>query len=157
MVRKKSKFPTDAQIEIWVLNRKKKSGRVIAKQKNVTPAFVSQSLKEAKQRIEDLLKDSARANKIKIEVLNSELGFARGQNQQLKTKAYITFSPINGVQVWYEHKGDCAGCDVLEECQTALIQEFKERNIPIVNQTLAPTHLSEIFFNHLEALINDNK
>ncbi|MHA2324595.1 MAG: hypothetical protein ACXACB_04275 [Promethearchaeota archaeon] len=154
VIRKKSKFPTDTQLEIWMLNRKNFSGRAIAAQKKVTPAFVSQTLKEAGLRIEALLRDSAKANKIKLNYLNTELGFARGQSQMLKVKAFITFSPINGVQVWYKHQGDCAECEVFEECRAALLQEFKERNLPIESPTLAPTHLSEKFFEQLEVFIN---
>ncbi|MFW9997023.1 MAG: hypothetical protein ACFFD4_33580 [Candidatus Odinarchaeota archaeon] len=137
-----------------MLNREKYSGRAIAKQKKVTPAFVSQTLKEANERIKALLQESARANKVKLDYLNTELGFARGQSQMLKLKTYITFSPVNGVQIWYEHQGDCVDCEVFEDCRAALLQEFKERNLPIDNPALAPTLLSERLFDQLEALIN---
>jgi hypothetical protein len=154
---RKSKFPTNAQIEIWILNRNKETGRAIAKQKNVTPAFVSKTLKEANNRIKDLLESSANANKIKLDFINVKLGFARGQSQMLNVKTFITFSPSNGVQVWYEHKGDCANCEVYDECRSALLQEFKERNLKIDSPTLAPTDLGEKLFEELEVLSNDKE
>ena len=154
-IQRKSKFPTDTQIEFWVLNRDNYSGREIAKEKKVTPAFVSQTLKEANERIDTLLRDAAKANKIHLNYINKELGFARGKSFILKMTVFITFSPTNGVQVWYKQKGSCVGCEVYDECRTALLQEFKERNLPIDNPTLAPTHLSEILFDYLEKMIVD--
>lgn len=156
-IRRKSKFPTDTQIEFWVLNQKNYSGRKIAKERNVTPAFVSQTLKEANERINALLRDAAKANKIKLDYVNKELGFARGKSFLLKMTVFITFSPTNGVQVWYKQEGGCVGCEIYEECRAALLQEFKERNLPIDNPTLAPTHLSEQLFEFLEKIIVGNE
>jgi len=107
----------------------------LAKEKKVTPAFVSQTLKEANERIDALLHDAAKANKIKLNYVNTELGFARGKSFVLKMTIFITFSPTNGVQVWYKHQGGCVGCEIYEECRTALLQEFKERKLPIDNPT----------------------
>ena len=154
-INKKSKFPTEIQVEIWKLNRDKVSGRKIAKEKEVTPAFVSKTLKEASKRIENLMLDHARANKIKLDLVNIELGFARGFSKMLNVKAFITFSPSNGVQVWYEHKGECASCELLDTCRSFLKIEFDERNIKLESETLAPTDLGEKLFDKLEALSND--
>ena len=154
---KKSKYPTEIQVEIWKLNRDKKSGRIIAKEKEVSPAFVSKTLKEANKRIQDLIANQANSNKIRVDLLDVELGYAIGYSKMLNVKAYITFSPMNGVQVWYEHKGDCASCELLNTCRNVLIQEFKERGIKIENDTLAPTDLGEILFQELEDLKNVEK
>ncbi|MHA2105466.1 MAG: hypothetical protein ACW981_18735 [Candidatus Hodarchaeales archaeon] len=154
---RKEKYPSEKQLEIWYLNRSQKSGRSIAKQLNVSPAFVSKSLKQGNQRIKVLFENTARSNKIKLDLLDPELGFARGYSHMLDIKAYITFSPTNGIQVWYEDKGDCANCEVFKECRTALLQEFKERNISIANPTLAPTNLGDELFKKLEELSRDKK
>jgi transcriptional regulator len=155
-IRKKTKFPTDTQIEFWVLNRKKYSGRKIAKEKKVTPAFVSQTLREANERIDTLLRDAAKANKIQLNYVNKESGFARGKSFMLKMTVFITFSPTNGVQVWYKQQGTCVECEVYDECRTSLLQEFKERNLPVDNNTLTPTHLSDKLFDYLEEMVVDN-
>ena len=55
------KYPTRAQVEIWILKRNNLSGRKIAQQRDVTPAFVSKTLKEANKRIKSLLKSSDKA------------------------------------------------------------------------------------------------
>ncbi len=146
------KYPTKTQVEIWFLKRNEISGRKIAKQRDVTPAFISKTLKEANKRIKSLLESTAKTNKITLELISAELGFAKGESHIFNLTAYITFSPENGVQVWYEHKGDCVTCDELIHCRTILLKEFKERNIKLENPHLQPTTLGEQLFQKLEEL-----
>ena len=149
-----TKPPTKRQITIWNLKRNEKSGREIAKEIEVDPAFVSRSLKEANKRIMGLLKEAGKMNKIKLNLIDGELGYARGHSHIFNISAYITFSPINGLQVWYEHKGDCTSCEEFVECRTALLQEFKERSIKIQNPTMSPTELSDLLFSKIEERLN---
>ena len=58
---RKTKYPSDAQLEIWNMNRNKIPGKEIAKRKDVTPAFISKTLKITNKRIEDLLVNSAKS------------------------------------------------------------------------------------------------
>ena len=142
--------PTKRQITIWSLNRNEMKGREIAEKINVDPAYVSRSIKEANKRIKQLLKEAGKMNKIKLDLINAELGFARGYSHIFKITAYITFSPINGLQVWYEHKGDCSSCEESSDCRSSLLQEFQERNIEIPDSSLPPTDLSELLFKTIE-------
>ena len=144
------RYPTESQIEIWYLKRIKLSGKKIAKQKEVTPAFVSKSFVEAKKRIKSLLNETAASNKVSLDLLNETIGFARGYSHIFNVKAYITFSPKNGVQVWYDHEGDCISCERFGQCRKILLQEFSERNIKLDNPQLRPTDLGKLLFKILE-------
>ncbi|MHA2110324.1 MAG: hypothetical protein ACW98W_02535, partial [Candidatus Hodarchaeales archaeon] len=73
---RKVKHPTDKQLEIWKLKRTKLTGKEIAAKKEVTPGFVSKTLTEANQRIKGMLENAAHMNKITIDLMNEELGFA---------------------------------------------------------------------------------
>jgi hypothetical protein len=146
------KYPTRTQVEIWFLKRNALSGRKIAKQKDVSPAFVSKTLKIANKRIKSLLENTAKTNKISLDLVSAELGFAKGQSRIFNITAYITFSPENGLQVWYNHKGDCATCEEFFHCRTVLLQEFKERNIKLDNAQLQPTDLGDYLFQKLEEM-----
>jgi hypothetical protein len=146
------RYPTKTQVEVWFLKRNALSGRKIAKRKDVSPAFISKTLKEANNRIEALLENTAKANKITLELLSAKQGFAKGRSHMFDVTAYITFSPENGVQVWYEHKGDCSSCEELSHCRKILLQEFKERNIKIDNPQLRPTDLGDYLFQKLEEI-----
>ncbi len=147
------KAPTKRQVTIWALKRNKMTGREIAQQIRVDPAFVSRSLKEANKRIEELLEEAGRMNKIKLSLVNGEMGIAHGHSHIFNIDAHITFSPVNGLQVWYEHKGECTSCEEFVECRKALLQEFKERNIEAPNSTLRPTDLSDYLFEKIEAML----
>jgi hypothetical protein len=144
------RYPTETQVEIWFLKRKKLSGRKIAKQKEVTPAFVSKSFVEAKKRIKSLLIETAKSNKITLDLINETIGFTRGFSHIFNVISYITFSPKNGVQVWYDHEGDCITCERYGQCSKILLQEFKERSIKIDSPQLRPTDLGKKLFKILE-------
>jgi hypothetical protein len=70
-----------------------------------------------------------------------------------KVKAFITYSPMNGLQVWYDHKGHCENCEEFGDCRRIILQEFKERHIMVQNEALRPTELGEILFEKIEATI----
>jgi transcriptional regulator len=150
---RRQKHPTERQITIWTLKRNNLTGKEIAKQIEVDPGFVSRSLKEANKRVRDLLEEAGRMNKIKLKIINGELGIARGHSHIFNISAHITFSPNNGLQVWYEHKGDCTSCEEFSECRRALLQEFTERNIKIPDTTLRPTDLSDLLFKKIEMML----
>ncbi|MFX1514484.1 MAG: hypothetical protein ACFFCQ_18065, partial [Promethearchaeota archaeon] len=110
-------YPTETQVEIWFLKRTKLSGRKIAKQKDISPAFVSKAFVEAKKRIRSLLEETAKSNIITLNLIDETIGFARGYNHPFKVVSYITFSPKNGIQVWYDHEGECAVCERYGQCR----------------------------------------
>ena len=147
------KYPSKTQVEVWFMKRNEIIGAEIAKHKNVTPAFVSKTLKEANKRIKILLEGTAKANKISLDLINEKIGFARGRSHMFELTAYITFSPENGVQVWYDHKGECSSCNEFSRCRKTILLELKERNIKINNPSLRPTDLGEYLFRKLEEMV----
>lgn len=149
----KIRYPSDKQLEIWKLRRDKLKGREIADKKDITEAAVSKSLKEANKRIKDLIEYSARMNKIELERTSAKLGFAWGKSHTFKLKAWITFSPVNGVHVWYKHEGACEACGELGYCRSVLKQEFKERNLKLPSEMMKPSKLAELLFQILEAMV----
>ncbi|MHA2139845.1 MAG: hypothetical protein ACW98G_18325 [Candidatus Hodarchaeales archaeon] len=138
------------QIDIWTLKREQLTGREIAAKRNITAGMVSKTLTEANNRVKALLQNAARMNKITLKLISPEHGYARGLSHMFNVNAYITFSPDNGVQVWYDHKGDCIQCDKYSYCRESILQEFKERNINIENPSLRPTDLVEILLRTVE-------
>ncbi|MHA2095433.1 MAG: hypothetical protein ACW98F_12510 [Candidatus Hodarchaeales archaeon] len=129
------------------------NGKEIAKKKEITTASVSKSLKEANSRIDDLLKNTARSNKVQLDLISPKLGYARGYAPALKLRVYITYSPINGIQVWYDHQGECEMCEELNGCRQSLLQEFKERNLNVPSKTIRPTDLSAVLFTKIEGML----
>jgi len=153
------RYPSKKQVEIWSLKRtqitndQQTFGKELAKQMNISPAAVSQTLSKANGRIIALIKNAVKMNKIRVDLLSPELGFARGESLIFKTRTYITYSPENGVQIWYDHKGDCEGCEEFGECRRDILQEFKERNLRPPNPMLRPTDLVETLVKQLERML----
>ena len=126
------------------------NGKEIADKKKISTASVSKTLKNVNSRIEELLKSAASSNKIKLDILSSKQGYARGYSPPLKIRVYITYSPANGIQLWYDHKGSCEMCEVLNGCRDLLIKEFKEREIEIPHKAIRPSDLSALLFSKIE-------
>jgi hypothetical protein len=147
------KYPSSKQVEIWSLKRENYLGKDIAEKKSVSPARVSQLLKEANERIGNLLETTAKANKIQLEVISAQLGYAQGVSCIFNVQAYITFSPANGLQVWYDHKGHCGDCEEFADCRRIILQEFRERKIRVPNEFLQPTDLGELLFRTVEEML----
>ncbi|MHA2232576.1 MAG: hypothetical protein ACXAB4_08785 [Candidatus Hodarchaeales archaeon] len=155
------KYPTKKQVAIWNLRRTQLTkdhrivGKEMAKQLDISPGAVSQFLTEANNRIRAILENAARMNKIRLDLLSPEVGFARGKSLIFKTQTYITYSPVNAVQVWYDHKGDCEGCEEFGDCRRGILQEFKERDLNVPNAALRPTDMVELLVRELEGMVND--
>lgn len=148
------KYPTEKQVEIWHLKRNRLTGNQIAKKKGINAATVSKLLKEANERIMTLLENAARGDKIHLEKIDPQIGYAKGHNYTLDIDAYLTYSPLNGVQIWYDHVGECEKCQEYGQCRMSIFQEFKERGIEIPNQKLRPTNLIDFLFEKLEELFD---
>ncbi len=152
------KYPSRKQAEFWSLRREFFSKgnpkmSTIAAERQISLAAVSQTLKKANKRIRKLLESTARSNKICLDIISPEIGYARGKSRIFKVKAYITYSPINGVNVWYDHEGDCETCEEQTDCRQILFQEFQERKLPILDEALQATELAEHLFRELEDLL----
>jgi hypothetical protein len=147
------RYPSTLQMEIWQLKRTKLTGKQIAYRKQISHAAVSKTLKEANKRVISLLENGARMNKIHLNLISAKLGFARGYSHVFKVRAYLTYSPTNGVNVWYEHKGVCENCEDFVNCRKLLLLEYKERDMKVPNNALRPTTLGEILFLELEEML----
>jgi hypothetical protein len=114
------RYPTKQQSQIWLKRRSKVPPSIIAKELKVSRPFVSQAQKIAEGRIKKLLLSAAQMNRISIDDISTESGFARGFNPATSAKTYITFSPEFRVQIWFDHEGDCGKCELYSECDRIL-------------------------------------
>jgi hypothetical protein len=141
-------YLTPKQRTIWDLKSTGLQEANIARKLNVTRQTVHKSLDIANLKIGEALEETAKINKIDIQTVDSLKGFLLGYSSHFKTKAFITFSAKNGVQVWYKHEGDCAKCDKIDACREALLAEAKDRNFLLLDDTskILPSKLAEALF-----------
>jgi hypothetical protein len=114
----------------------------IANQLGITRQGVSQALRQMDDKIESSLREMARANHIRIEKIDVEKGVLFGRSVPFRTDAFIFVSDRHGMQVWYDHEGDCASCDQYTQCIEFLWDFAAELGIKI-EKTSDPTKMAE--------------
>ncbi|MGD9395265.1 MAG: hypothetical protein PVJ05_02435 [Candidatus Thorarchaeota archaeon] len=128
--------------------RSKIAPSVIAKELKVSRPFVSQAQRIAEQRIKKLLLTAAEMNRISIDKISPEVGFALGFNPANSARTYITYSPEFRVQVWHDHEGDCNNCELNTECDRILRGLALEWGFSIPKE-LQPTQVAITLFNKI--------
>lgn len=135
----------------WTLRRSGVSNIGIAQQMGVSRQAVSHALLAMDEKVESTLREMARANQIAIGKINAGRGILIGQSIPFAAAAVIFVSQKHGVQVWYEHEGDCGTCPRYTECIELLWDYAGELGIRI-QKTADPTMMAEELFGKVRAL-----
>ena len=145
-------FNNERQFEFWKLRRSRISNITIATNFRISRQAVSKALLTIDGKIEITLREMAKANKIAIEKINPQLGVLLGRSVPLGIDAVIFVSGSHGVQVWYEHDGDCGACGEYAECIELLWDYADELDIKL-NRTADPTKMAEELFSKVKEMI----
>ncbi len=103
------------------------------------------------ERIEKTLLEMARANQIEVEKINMERGILFGHSVPFNASAIIFVSAKHGMQVWYEHEGNCGACTRYAQC-IELLWDFADEMKLKLEKTDDPTKLAEELFEKLRGL-----
>ena len=142
----------EKQFEFWVLRRNGLPNINIAKHFGVSRQAVSRALLSMDKRIKEALLEMARANRIEVEKLDSKKGILFGRSVPFKTNVIIFVSTKHGMQVWYEHEGDCVSCERYKEC-IELLWDFAEEMQLKLQSTEDPTKIADELFEKLKGLV----
>jgi len=142
----------EKQFEFWVLRRNGLPNINIAKQFGVSRQAVSRALLSMDKRIEETLLEMARANGIEVEKLDSKKGILFGRSVPFKASAIIFVSAKHGMQVWYEHEGECGSCERYREC-IELLWDFADEMQLKLQSTNDPTKIADELFEKLKESI----
>ena len=146
-------LPTnDKQFGFWALRRSGESNIGIANRFGISRQAVSRALLLMDDRIETTLREMAQANQISVEKVNAERGILIGRSIPFQTAAIIFVSEKHGVQVWYEHDGDCSTCQRYTECIELLWDYATELGVKI-EKTADPTKMAEELFANVKAML----
>jgi hypothetical protein len=144
-------YITQKQAEIWEFKKKGFSESDIARRLQVTRQTVHKAADVATIKIEAALVEAANLNKIKIKNMDASNGILMGHSSEFTTPTIITFSPRNGLQIWYRHEGDCSHCERIEKCRIALLTEMEDRHIQLQKEaaSMSPSKLAELLFKNI--------
>jgi predicted transcriptional regulator len=146
-------LPTnDKQFEFWRMRRNGSSNITIANLLRISRQAVSKALLVMDGKIETALREMALANQIAIEKINAERGVLIGRSIPFQAAAIIFVSEKHGMQVWYEHEGECGSCQRYTECIELLWDYATELGIPI-RKTADPTKMAEELFAKVKVVV----
>jgi hypothetical protein len=146
-------LPTnDKQFGFWKMRRNGSSNITIANLLGISRQAVSRALLVMDEKIESTLREMAQANQIAIEKINAERGVLIGRSIPFQAAAIIFVSEKHGIQVWYEHDGDCGACQRYTECIELLWDYATELGIRI-DKTADPTKMAEELFEKVKAVV----
>ncbi|MFZ3060334.1 MAG: hypothetical protein WA102_11450 [Candidatus Methanoperedens sp.] len=141
----------DKQFEFWRLRRSGLPNMNIARSFKISKQAVSKALITMDDRIEKTLLEMARANQIEVEKINTERGILFGHSAPFNASAIIFVSAKHGMQVWYEHEGDCGACNRYTQC-IELLWDFADEMKLKLEKTNDPTKLADELFGKLRSL-----
>jgi hypothetical protein len=125
------RYPTALQGQIWLQRRQNIAPSQIADELEVSRPFVSKAQRIAESRIGTLLEHAASINRVQIRNISTSYGIAVGYSAPYASDAYILYSPSIGVQIWFDHEGQCETCSQLAECKQTLLQLAEEWEISV--------------------------
>lgn len=141
----------EKQFEFWTMRRSGVPNITIATRLGISRQAVSRALLAMDEKVGSTLREMANANQIAIEKINPERGILLGRSIPFATAAIIFVSAKHGVQVWYEHDGDCSTCQRYTECIELLWDYADELSIKI-KKTADPTKMAEELFEKAREL-----
>ncbi len=141
----------DKQFEFWILRRSGLPNINIAHSFKISKQAVSKALITMNERVEKTLLEMARANQIEVARVNAERGILFGRSVPFNVSVIIFVSAKHGVQVWYEHEGNCNACARYAQCIELLWDFADEMNIKL-EKSDDPTKLADELFEKLRRL-----
>jgi len=141
----------EKQFAFWKMRRSGTPNITIANLLGISRQAVSKALLVMDGKIESALREMAQANQIAIDTINTERGILIGRSIPFQTPAIIFVSQKHGMQVWYEHDGDCGTCQRFTECIELLWDYATELGIKI-KRTADPTKMAEELFSKVKAM-----
>jgi predicted transcriptional regulator len=146
-------LPTnDKQFSFWKMRRSGMPNITIANLLGISRQAVSRALLAMDERVESALREMARANQIAVGAINAERGVLVGRSVPLNAAAVIFVSEKHGMQVWYEHEGDCGTCPRYTECIELLWDYASELGIDL-KKTADPTKMAEELFVEIRRVV----
>ena len=141
----------EKQFAFWMMRRSGTPNITIANLLGISRQAVSKALLVMNEKIESALREMAHANQIAIEKINADRGVLIGRSIPFQTAAIIFVSEKHGMQVWYEHDGDCGTCQRYTECIELLWDYATELGIRI-EKTADPTKIAEELFTKVKVI-----
>jgi DNA-binding CsgD family transcriptional regulator len=147
-------LPTsEKQFEFWKMRRSGYPNISIAARSGISRQAVSKAILTMDDKIRTVLLDMAHSSQIEEGRLNVEKGVLFGRSIPFNTNAIIFISFKHGVQVWYEHEGDCESCPRYTRC-IELLWDFADELRITLEKTDDPTKMADELFAKVKEMVD---
>ena len=140
------RYPTKQQGIVWLRRRRNEPSSEIAKSMKVSRPYITKAQRIAEERITTLIRHTASVSRINLRRMSPTYGIGVGHCPSYNSDAYITFSPNFGLNVWYDHMGDCESCEEKSNCEQVLRNLAEEWEVEVPNG-VQPTLLAKTLFD----------
>ncbi|MBS7648174.1 MAG: LuxR C-terminal-related transcriptional regulator [Candidatus Bathyarchaeia archaeon] len=144
-------YLTPRQRQMWSLMRGGLTESEISRELNISRQSVHVMLNAAQSKILQALNEAAEVNRIQVRYLDVKKGILVGHSPEFDHKVVITYSPKNGIRIWYAHDEECKKCEFDKEWVKIILDEAEERGIKLSEGELRlhPSQLAKIIFKKI--------
>jgi hypothetical protein len=146
------RYPSPREANIWLQRRQGTPPSAIADRLEVGRPYISKVLRKTEKRILELLEHAAYINAIQVHHISGVQGIAVGYCPAYKSETIISYTPELGIQVWFEHRGDCSGCTEYGRCIHLISALSSDWNIPIARNAVSVEAANDLFDSILKKL-----
>ena len=144
-------YLTPRQRDLWSLKLGGLSESDISRREEISRQSVHIILDVALDKISQALKEAAEVNRIRISHMDAVKGVLFGESLEFGHKVVVTYSPSNGIKIWYAHDDDCRECKLDRSWVKVILKEAEERRIELnaAEIRLPPHKLAKLIFSKM--------
>lgn len=144
-------YLTARQRHLWGLSLGGLTESEISRKAEISRQSVHIILNVARDKVSRALKEAAKVNRIQIKHMDVMKGILAGKSLEFDHKVVITYSPSNGVRIWYAHDDDCRECEFDKSWTKIILKEAQERQVELSDAELRlpPHKLAKLIFTKI--------
>jgi transcriptional regulator len=144
-------YLTPRQRHLWSLKLGGLSESDISRKEEISRQSVHIILDVAREKISQALKEAAEVNRIRVKHMDVAKGILVGESLEFGHKVVVTYSPSNGIRIWYAHDDDCRECKLDKSWVKVILKEAEERRIELSDAELRlpPHKLAKMIFSKM--------
>jgi transcriptional regulator len=144
-------YLTPRQRQLWNLKLDGLTESDISRREDISRQSVHIMLDVAQEKISQALKEAADVNRIETEHVDAMKGILVGESREFGHKVVVTYSPSNGIRIWYAHDEDCRECKMDKSWVRIILREAQDRHIELSDAELRlpPHKLAKLIFSRI--------
>jgi DNA-binding CsgD family transcriptional regulator len=144
-------YLTPRQRHLWSLKLIGLTESDISRREEISRQSVHIILDVAQEKVSQALREAADINRIEVKHVDFSKGILAGKSLEFGHKVVVTYSPSNGIRIWYAHDDDCQECKLDRSWVKVILKEAQERHIELSDAELrlAPHKLAKLVFSRM--------